>query len=350
MHPVYRIVLTLFITLCMTVLPCLAKPSSLKPADKSVTLGGFSETVFIVSNLKTHIDFYQQIGGWEIKHTSDSDELLKTLWKLPEHAQVKQVLMGNKGESRGYIRLVKIEGVTQQRIRSNTQSWDTGGVFDVNIRVTDMEKKFKQLQALGWSAASDPIQFTFGPFVVKEWIVTGPDGISLALIERVKPELKDWPNLKEFSRVFNSTQVVKDIAESTRFYRDILGFKPYLEHKGASKKAGANVLGLPYNLTTKIERSVDILHPKGINEGSVELLQFHGAKGKDVSHLAKPPNLGIATLRFPVNNLKALKEKLIKSNIILASEQRISLPPYGLVDMLCIVTPDGNWLEFYQTL
>lgn len=347
MPSIYHIAFTLFLSLS------LFSPFSTagqQHAEKNFTLGGFSETVFIVSDLNTHIKFFEQIGGWEIKHTSVQDNHLKAFWELPEQAKISQVLMGNKGESKGYIRLIHIEGVTQQRIRSNTQSWDTGGVFDVNLRVTDMAKKFEQLQALGWSAASDPIQFTFGPFVVKEWIVTGPDGVSLALIERVKPELKDWPNLKELSRVFNSTQVVKDIAKSTRFYRDVLGFKPYLEHKGASKEAGPNVLGLPYNLTTKIERSVDILHPQGINEGSVELLQFHGASGKDVSHLAKPPNLGITTLRFPVSDLNNLKETLIKSNIIVTGEQRISLPPYGLVDMLSIVTPDGNWLEFYQIL
>ena len=315
-------------------------------------LGGFTEAVFVVSDIEQMTAFFIQIAGWEIKHqakaNSKENHHLKTLWQLPDNAQISQTLMGNIGEEKGYIRLVQIEGVEQQRIRSNTQSWDTGGVFDINIRVADMEKKFKQMQALGWSADSDPVQFSFGPFVVKEWIVTGPDGISFALIERIKPKLEGWPNLKEFSRTFNSTQVVKDIALSTQFYREILGFKPYIEHKGASKTASANVLGLPYNLTTNIERSVDILHPDGINEGSIELLQFHGATGKDVSHLSKPPNLGITTLRLPVDNIKALKIHLQNNKVEITNDTQIHLPPYGLVDMLTTITPDGNWLEFYS--
>lgn len=316
--------------------------------EATFKLGGFTEAVFIVSNLQQSQTFFEQVAGYEVKDDTPVDDKLKALWQLPDSVTISQRLMGNIGEERGYVRLVHLTGVEQQRIRSSTQSWDTGGIFDVNVRVNDMNKKFKTLQALGWNAASDPIEFTFGPFVVKEWIVTGPDGISIALIERVKPELLDWPNLKEFSRLFNSTQVVKDIKTSTHFYRNILGFKPYLEHKGASKTASANVLGLPYNMATQVERSVDILHPDGINEGSVELLQFHGAEGKDVSALARPPHLGITTLRFPVSNLKALKNKLTINQIKIVAQQQINLPPYGLVDMLSIITPDGNWLEFYQ--
>ncbi|NMP30100.1 VOC family protein [Thalassotalea sp. M1531] len=313
-------------------------------------IGGFTETVFIVSDIDSYTTFFTKIAGWEVKNKHLDEKALKVFWQLPQTAKLTQRLVGNIGEERGYIRLVQINGVSQQRIRSNTQSWDTGGIFDINMRVTNMAKKFKQLQTLGWSADSDPVQFSFGPFIVKEWIVTGPDGISFALIERIKPTLEGWPNVKEFSRTFNSTQVVRNINTSTNFYREVLGFKPYLEHKGASSSPGKNVLGLPYNLTTDIERSVDILHPDGINEGSIELLQFHGAVGKDVSHLAVPPNLGILTLRLPVDNLSALEKHLSLKGIQIVNTAQIHLPPYGLVDMLAIKSPDGNWLEFYQSL
>ena len=53
------------------------------------------------------------------------------------------------------------------------------------------------------------------------------------------------------------------IEEAKDFYIDKLGFKIYLEHKGASSKEGPNVLGLPHNLTTKIDREVYILHRMG---------------------------------------------------------------------------------------
>lgn len=318
--------------------------------SKPLKIEGFSETVFIVSNIDTATKFYQEVGGWHVIEEGKTDEKLKKLWLIPKSATVKQRLIANKGATTGFIRLIEIDGVDQKLIRSNTQAWDTGGVFDVNMRVIDMEEKFKQLQKLGWSSATEPVQFSFGPFVVKEWIVKNADGIAFALIERIQPVLEGWPHLKEFSRVFNSTQVVKDIDKSLNFYQNVLGFKTYLKHRGASKTAAPNVLGLPHNIATQVERTVYILHPEGKNEGSVELLQFHGATGRDVSSLAKPPNIGIATLRFPVSNLTQLSKLLQKNDINIESRTQMILRPYGLVDILAIKSPDNTWLEFYQKL
>ena len=339
---VLRYLITLF---CLVLAQTTAAEST-----ANFKLEGFTESVIIVKDAKPLKRMMTQVGGWHVVDQPKVDERLKTLWQLPDKAQIRQVLLANKGEARGYIRLIEIDNVEQAIIRSNTQSWDTGGIFDLNMRVIDLNKKHKELMNMGWFSTSDPVSFTFGPFEVNEWIVKNADGVAFALIERLKPTLEGWPNLKQFSRVFNSTQVVKDIEKSLPFYTDILGFETYLEHKGASKSAGPNVLGLPVDLTTQIERSVYILHPQGINEGSIELLQFHGAQGRDLSHLAKPPNIGIVTVRFPVDNLTALKRKLIENDIKIVSQSEMLLPPYGLVDMLAVQTPDNNWLEFYQKL
>lgn len=332
-----KVYFLLFIALC-----------SAPIAAKTPNIGGFSETVLIVSDINAAREFYQTVAGWEVINQDSVDNQLKTLWQLPKTANIEQLLLANKGTTTGFIRLIEISGVEQKVIRSNTQSWDVGGIFDINMRVSNMEKKFAELQKLGWTSATDPVQFTFGPFVVKEWIVKNADGIAFALIERIKPTLEGWPHLKEFSRVFNSTQVVEDIDNSLNFYQNVLGFKTYLKHRGASKEPGVNVLGLPHNITTQVERSVYILHPEGINEGSVEILQFHGATGRNVSELAKPPNIGIATLRFPVTNLDKLHQILQNNNIKVQSRVKMALPPYGLVDILAIKSPDNTWLEFYQ--
>lgn len=311
-------------------------------------INGFTEAVEIVPDLNKAVAFYLQVSGWEVVDRSPVDANLKTLWNLPKAATFKQVVLANPGEDRGYLRLIEISNVEQRRIRSNTQAWDTGGIFDLNVRVRDMAQKSVQLQALGWQSDTAPLSFEFGPFEVTEWIVKSADGVGFALIERIKPTLEGWPHLKEFSRIFNSTQVVKDINVSLAFYREVLGFKSYLEHRGASKSAAPNVLGLPHNIATEIERSVYILHPEGLNEGSVELLQFHGATGKDVSALARPPNIGIVTLRFPVSNLPALIDKLKAHHVDLQARTTMTLAPYGKVDVIAIKSPDNTWLEFYQ--
>jgi len=278
--------------------------------DQNLLSGGWGEAVVSVSDIEQHLRFFTDIAGWEVLKRGETDSALLSLWSLPPTATARFALIRNPGSTTGYIRLLQFEGVEQTLIRSNTQPWDTGGIFDVNVRVVDLEKKQAQMQALGWQAVSDPVQFSFGPYVVKEWIVRGPDGLMFALIQRVKPTLTDWPNLKEFSRAFNSTQVVRDMDRALAFYRDVLGMKPYLEHRGASKEAGPNVLGLPHNLSTNIPRNIYILHPQGTNEGSVELLSFDGATGRDLADNAAPPNLGMLMLRFPTRDVEQLATRM----------------------------------------
>ncbi len=67
-----------------------------------------------------------------------------------------------------------------------------------------------------------------------------------------QPTLEGWPNLRQMSHIFNSTQVVRDFEASFAFYTETLGCQPYIEHEGASKEPGPNVLGLTHNLTTEI--------------------------------------------------------------------------------------------------
>ena len=318
-------------------------------AAEAFKIGGWTETVVIVDDIKPHSNFLRKIGSWEVVHTSRLSKTMLRFLDLPESTRAKQMLMRNKGSQSGYIRFLQFSGVEQQHIRPDAQSWDTGGIFDINMRITDMDSKYKEIQNAGWYGTSMPSHFNFGKFEVKEWIARGRDGLTIAFIERIKPELEGWPNLVDFSRSFNSTQIVKNVSESRKFYEEVLGFKQYMYHNDSSKSEGPNVLGLPHNLTDDVAREVVILNPDGNNEGSVELLQFHGAVGSDYSARAVAPNLGIYTLRFPVDGIDAFAKHLSKNNVeITARADNVLIQPYGKVRLLSLKTPDGTPLVFYE--
>lgn len=230
-------------------------------------------------------------------------------------------------------------------MRLDSQAWDTGGIYDINIRARDLDAAASKLRRIGWQAKAPVNQFSFGPFVVKEWIVRSPDGFELALIERIKPELKGWPLMKAMSRSFNSTQIVKDMSTSMHFYEKVLGFQRYLEHKGASKVAGPNVLGMPQNSARQVEREIYILSPDKSNEGSIELLQFHGLDGADYSQTSHFPNLGIGLLRLPVENIEALQVHLIENQV----EFIHRVKTLGSEKKMVVKAPEGAWLEFYES-
>ena len=323
--------------------------SAVGASAESLVSDGYQEAVFSVSDADQYTEFFVETAGWEVLHEGPASFGLLQAWALPDSASAREVVLGNPGTERGFVRLIEFGGVEQQQIRSSAQSWDTGGWFDVNSRVLDMDEKFGEFQGRDWQAVSDPVQFTFGPFVVREWLVRGPDGIVFALIERVQPPLEGYPQLRQMSRLFNATQIVSDIEAARTFYEGHLGFKVYLEHSGPSEAPGPNVLGLPHNLAAEVPRHVLVLHPHAVSEGSVEILEFDGIKGADFSERAVPPNLGILMLRFPVSDIGAFADHAAAVGFDVAMPPtRLRMRPYGDVTVMAIRGPDGVWLEFFE--
>jgi catechol 2,3-dioxygenase-like lactoylglutathione lyase family enzyme len=312
-------------------------------------ISGFREIIFSVKNLDQTIQLYQEIGGYSLKFRGKMAEGWKQFWKLPPETTIEEAFLINEGDSTGFLRLVQFGQVPQVQIRPGGHCWDTGGIFDVDVRVLDIHQKTQQLQDLSWHAYSKPHRYTFGKFDVEEILMKGHDGVTLALIQRHAPPLQGWPNLRAFSYMFNSTQVVRNFDEAVDFYQKKLGFQPYLKTESISAQPEENVLGVPRNLTTQVKRKVAILHPQGTNVGSVELIQIEGLEGEHYADRALPPNLGILTLRFPVRDLAKLQERLRQQQITLWAEpRRLWLPPYGWVQVLAVRSPEGAILEFFE--
>jgi catechol 2,3-dioxygenase-like lactoylglutathione lyase family enzyme len=186
-------------------------------------------------------------------------------------------------------------------------------------------------------------------FDVSETLMRGTDGIAFALIQRHNPPLEGWQNLRKFSYLFNSTQVVRDFDKALDFYQNKLGFKIYMKTEALSKEPELNILGVPRNYVQKISRKVAILHPNGINTGSVELLHFDGFEGEDFSERIKPQNLEIFALRFPVKNLDGYQKMLESRGVKIEFPiSQIILKPYNLTKIFVVRSPEGAWLEFFE--
>jgi catechol 2,3-dioxygenase-like lactoylglutathione lyase family enzyme len=216
--------------------------------------------------------------------------------------------------------------------------------------VLDIDRKIKEAEAFGWNITTKPILYDFGNFKVKEGLLKGPDGVELALIQRIEPPLEGWPNLREFSRQFNSSQVVRDIDVSIDFYINKLGWKVYMKSFEVGKTE-VNLLGVPPAFNKQTVHKVCIVQPEGTNEGSVELIQIDGITGQDFSSFATPPNLGILTLRFPVKSMVTFVGQIKKVGVKIEIEPQIeTIKPYGKVKIMALRSPDGVWLEFYEVL
>jgi len=314
-------------------------------------LKGFQEVVFSVSDFERSIDFFQKVCGWKLLNLETDREGLGKLWQLEESAKVKEALLYNEGDVEGFLRIVKFEGVKQERIRSGAHAWDSGGIFDINIRTPDMDSFYREFLDEGWNGYSDPLRYTFGMYDVSEVLMKGPDGITIATMQRFAPPLEGFPHMKKSSRIFNSSLICKDMEITRDFFLNKLGFEMFFQTPGLDRKAGHNVLGIPQNLNKDVTVPVDIVRPDINNYGSIEYLELKELKGKDCSVHAKPPHLGILMLRFPVKDAESYASRLKDHGIELESGiQLLDLPPYGKVKIFAVRTPDGAWLEFMEPL
>lgn len=312
--------------------------------------GGFSEAGISTRDINGWVDVLAEIGGWEVIWRGESPDSIKPLWGLDRDCRVLECLMGSAGGAGGYIRLFQFDCGEQEEIRAGTGTWDSGGIFDLDIRVPTLYPFLASLEQRGWLGVSQPIDWRFGPVQVREWLALGPDAVIIALIERLAPPLEQgWSGLEKFSHVFNSSQTVADMDRATGFYRK-LGFLEVLHHHGSLSGQGGEVLGLSPEDAPKTPVDLVILQPEGTMSGSVELVKIEGMSNHDVASRALPYNLGLNLLRFPVNNLHSFATQIEEQGLHPIGGRIIStqLEPFGETEIMALQTPDGAWLEFYQ--
>jgi hypothetical protein len=99
-------------------------------------------------------------------------------------------VLQNPEESQGLVRLIKFEGAEQVQIRSSAQTWDTGGWISLLTRSHGVEQNFADARMHDWTGCNDPVILHLGPEGrLRNVILRGPDGINIAIYERVVPGL-----------------------------------------------------------------------------------------------------------------------------------------------------------------
>lgn len=312
------------------------------------------EFVVIVSDLDLTLPAFTEVLKWEIKHEGLADKTVAMSWGLPLDTEIREILVGNEESDYGFVRLVEITGVEQDLIRPGARWWDVGGILNINVLVKNSQNIIDGLRSLGWYARSLPEPYVY-PGNVKgvSMIMIGPDDLMISFQERQSPPLSGWPDHKAATHIEVGYEIVKDSAEWTSFYKDVVGFWTRdLSTRGGNQDAdiGPNDFGLPHNA-----RGLDYSILGGAKPHDREQLMgvrsFPNAEGFDFSDRVKPPNIGIASARLPVSDIDALADRIERSGLELAAQRQIvNLAPYGLVKMVAVRTPGGGqqWTEFFQ--
>jgi len=303
---------------------------------------GFQEITLSTSDLDKSVETYCTLFGFETKARGPFDAALLTAYGL-EGSAAQEAVVGHPNHAIGCLRLIQFGDGTAPMIRPAGRTWDTGGIFDFNVRVRDIHAVVKQAMDLGFSAYGEPVEFQWAQFKVWETVLHGPDGVAIALIQPVEPAPEVFLGADTVSGVFNSTQVVADLDPIRDFYGGTLGFEIFVDDSFVAREPGQLVLGLPLPLADTVRRNILILHPTGENTGSLEFLQFDGIGGLDFSERALPPHRGLLSFRFPMESMNTLpQEKCLFDPV------PMSLPPYGDVQLTALRAPNGTLLEFFS--
>ena len=312
---------------------------------------GWNEAVFSVSDLDAAERLYTEVAGWAVAHRGMADPGQARAWQINTGIPIDEIVLANAREPGRYVRLVRFNDVPQKQIRSSGRFWDVGGISNVSCRVADMAATFGALQSRGWVGHHDPVTYQFGPFTVIEVAATGHDGIVFSLVERLEPKLAPGALAGHFTLPFNSPQIVADFEGSRRFYVDTLGFREVINTEITWQPPGANVFGLPYKLAMETPVKVSIVQPQGVMEGSIELFGPGELAGRDFGAEARPPNLGLLMLRFPVEDLDGYVEWLAQHGATPhVPPTDLVVAPYGRVRTAAVLSPNGSWLEFYEAI
>lgn len=316
---------------------------------------GWSEAVISVSRLAVMEEFLTQVAQWRVVSRGETDPALLRHWGLPPQAHAREALLCNPGDQSGCVRLLEFRGVPQVQIRSGAQPWETGGIFSLMTRSRDIDGAFARARSLGYGGFSDPIYFDYKGVRLKNMVLRGPDGVNLAIYQREIPKLEGWSTIRGLSSPFNAMQMVHDRERSRAFWVGVLGYSSLSDAEFLDEKPGENNFALPSNLVTSISRRHSILGKgvaglaNGAGTRQVELMQFVGLEGRDLSARAVFPNLGIVALRFPTANLDGYRRNAAAHGAADCTVGMAKVKGWGQVRVCDLRSPDGVIAELLES-
>ena len=187
-------------------------------AAPALRRSGIQEVVVSVFDIDQFARGFVEAGEFRRFALPDAAPEQFAAWRVPAgctRIEQAHLVHPSSPESRGGLRLVKFHGVEQKVMRSSQRSWDTGGIFDVDVYARDVDSSYRALQRHGWTAFGEPVEYREAEFHVRQVVAVGPDGLVLAIIQRFSPPVPalDADPALRMTAVFNSTQMVRDFEE-----------------------------------------------------------------------------------------------------------------------------------------
>ena len=311
----------------------------------------WQEVVISVTDIDRTAEFFKKIGGFKELYRGQSSKSSIQHYGLTPDVSAEELLLSAEGSDVGFIRLIRFDNVgTKKPMRPGSRAWDTGCYFSLMVRMKGLRQIYDEAIEMGWWTETPVAKISFGESRLDVVIFKGPDGIQVQGYDRLEPPLPEaFPKFDRISQPFNIMQMIKNRENSRKFFVDLLGFDTFFY--GApftAKEEAVTPLGIPLNFTTKTKYRTAIYYPVAGELGRVEMIEFMDIKGLDHSDKCQAPNLGLLSIKYPIEDIMQTKEILKARGQESIDMSEIELQPYGDVSIFSLSSPDGAIIEFYE--
>lgn len=240
------------------------------------------------------------------------------------------------------LQLICFTNTPKRPIREGRPSWDFG-YYDVAFRAKDNSWAYEHFRDLGFDYYCPPTRYVADwiNLDVLEGVLKGPDAMPMALIERLKEPIPRFEGM--FSIFTDVAQTVSSGEEAARFYEGVLGLSKVFDEELPDGLVD-DIVGVPHGTHTRM------LMFAGGNTPITECLEY-SIKGRPMSDVAKPENVGVFATAYETEDLDALLERCAAAGFETAVPPlRLRLEPYGEIRLARVNGPSGMSVELFQAL
>lgn len=240
------------------------------------------------------------------------------------------------------LQLICFTNTPKRPIREGRPSWDFG-YYDVAFRAKDNSWAYEHFRDLGYDYYCPPTRYVADwiNLDVLEGVLKGPDAMPMALIERLKEPIPRFEGM--FSIFTDVAQTVASGEEAARFYEGVLGLSKVFDEELPDGLVD-DIVGVTHGTHTRM------LMFAGGNTPITECLEY-SIKGRPMSDVAKPENVGVFATAYETEDLDALLERCAAAGFETAVPPlRLRLEPYGEIRLARVNGPSGMSVELFQAL
>ena len=290
--------------------------------------------------------FYQDAFGYVgkgggILRAEDDDGRVGEAWMMPAGMAVRFSVVGPATCESCLLRIVEFDS-PGELIWGDVPAGKVIGLYALNIRVPEIHTGWERIVAAGGTVKSPPTHWDLSDGSAWDSQIYDPDGVLIDAWS-VEGEIADrlGPALEPASELQTMALHVYDAIRSKQFYL-AFGYDVLYDQEVRGLE---EFFGVPGGV---VMHNVNLIM-NHTPVGGMEMSQYLGYPGIEVKERAVPPNHGIFSVSFEVDDLAAASGQVVSLGAeLIGGPVVLDTPPFGPMAASTFLGPDGEMIELFE--